>query len=265
MELVAVLVEEQHLAAPGLVDFAGEDFTHLLGVFLIDIGLLDIHNAALEILADVQDSTAAECGERELLGIGVADLVVVVTAVLADLFESHFGCGILHLLDNLEVLVDFAGSLVDVYDDVEVVRGTVSLGDLGKEHVFEHAHHHRAVDVLLFLEVLEGINQSYFFFFVHLSWYLLLVTGQHLVGFFGADARRAYRKGIVFDVAVEGCEHGAVHVFAVGEVGPAFLVDGYLDVVVVVEFDGDDAAGALCGGLFQYWLKFFLFHNHNKK
>ena len=259
MQFVAVFVKKQDLAGPGLIDFTGEHLAHLLGVLLVDIRLLDIHDAALKVLTDVQDAAAAERGKRELLGVGVADLVIVVPAVLADLFESHLRCRILHLLDDLEVLVDFAGTLVDIDDDVEIVGRSVGLGNLGQEHVLEHAHHHRAVDVLLFLEVLEGVNQSNFFFFVHLYVVLFFVCKQ-FIGLFRTDSGSSDGEGIVFDVPVEGGEHGAVHIFAVGEVGSAFFVDGHFDVVVIVHVELDDSAGALCGGTLQYRFQFCSFH-----
>ena len=131
VELIAVLVENEHFLAPGLVNLAHEELAHLLRILLVNIGLLDIHDAALEVLANVQDAAAAEGRQGEKLGVGIADLVIVVTAVCNNLLQCHFGAGILNFLDDLEVLVDLAGSLVNVDDNVEVVGTAESLGDLG--------------------------------------------------------------------------------------------------------------------------------------
>ena len=132
-ELVAVLVQDEDLVLPGLVHLAGEDLAHLAGVLLEDIGLLDVHDPALQVLADVQDAAAAEGGEAELAGVGVADLVVVVTGLLGDLFHGDLRGGILDFLHHLEVLVDLAVALVHVDDHVEVVGAAVGLGELGEE------------------------------------------------------------------------------------------------------------------------------------
>ena len=85
------------------------------------------------------------------------------------------GVGILHFLDHVEILVDLAVSLVDVDDHVEVVGGAVGLGDLRKENILEHAHHDRPVDVLLFLEVLESVNESDNFFLFHVDVFLCFI------------------------------------------------------------------------------------------
>ena len=140
-ELVAVLVEDEDLVLPGLVHLAGEDLAHLAGVLLEDIGLLDVHDPALQVLADVQDAAAAEGGEAELAGVGVADLVVVVTGLGGDLFHGDLRGGILDFLHHLEVLVDLAVALVHVDDHVEVVGAAVGLGELGEEHILQDTEH----------------------------------------------------------------------------------------------------------------------------
>ena len=122
MEFVAVLIEDEHFLAPGLIDLAREDLADLLGVLFVNIGLLNIHNTAGEILAYVEYAAASEGLELDLLGVLVTDFVIVITAVGLDLLESHLGVRVLHLFHNLEVLVDFAGTLVDIHNNIEVVR-----------------------------------------------------------------------------------------------------------------------------------------------
>jgi hypothetical protein len=56
-----------------------------------------------------------------------------------------------------------------------------------------------------------------------------------------------------------------VHVFAVGKVGAALLVDSKFDVVVVVQVDLDQRAATLRGGLLHYRLKFEFFHINKQK
>ena len=186
VEFVAVFIENEDFLAPCLIDLAGEDLADLLRILTVDVGLLDVHDAALEVLADVEDTAATEALEAEFLGVLITNLIVVVTAVGDNLIEGHFGVGILNLFYDLEVLINFAGTFVDIDNDVEVVCGTVGLRDLGEEHVLEHAHHNRAVDAFLFLEVLEGINESHYFFFFHCI-SLFFYCFQKFVRLFGAE------------------------------------------------------------------------------
>ena len=168
MKLIVVIVKDDDLLRPSLVDLTREYLADLVGICLEYIRLVDVHDAALKVLPDVQDSSSTERREGEFLRVHVSDLVVVITGLGLDLIKSDLCVRILHLLDHIEVLVDLAVSLVNVDDDIEIVGRAIGLGDLGEEHVLEHTHHHRSVDVLLFLEVLEGVNKSDFFFLFHI-------------------------------------------------------------------------------------------------
>ena len=168
MKLIVVIVKDDDLLRPSLVDLTREYLADLVGICLEYIRLVDVHDAALKVLPDVQDSSSTERREGEFLGVDIPDLVVVITGLGLDLIKSDLCVRILHLLDHIEVLVDLAVSLVNVDDDIEIVGRAIGLGDLGEEHVLEHTHHHRSVDVLLFLEVLEGVNKSDFFFLFHI-------------------------------------------------------------------------------------------------
>ncbi len=126
MQLVAILIQNENLAAPGLINLAGEDFTHLLAVFSINIGLLDVENASLKILADIEDAAPAERTERQKLGIGIPYLVIILSAVFLYIFQCHLLYRVRNLLYNLEVLIDFASTFVHVYNDVKIV--TVAIG-----------------------------------------------------------------------------------------------------------------------------------------
>ena len=149
-EFVAVLIEDKHLLGPCLVNFTGEDFADLVRVFVIEVGFLYIHDSSLKILADIEDSTSSEIFELHLSGKCLAEFVVV--AVIVDLLQRNLGVGVLHILHNLQVLVDLAVSLVDIDDDVEVVSRAESLGKLCHENILEHTHHYRAVNMLFVLE-----------------------------------------------------------------------------------------------------------------
>ena len=173
-ELVAVLIEDEHFLGPGLVDFAGEDVTDLLGVLVEEIGLLDIHDATLQILPDVEDAAAAEVLELHFPGEGLTGFVIVFSHRL-EFLEGNLGVRIFDLLDDIEVLVDFAVSLVDVDDHVEIVGAAEGLGDLGDEYILEHTHHDRPVDMLLILENRKcGFEVNLFF----CHWYFYLSVNQ---------------------------------------------------------------------------------------
>ena len=149
-ELVSVLIEDEHLLGPGLVDLAGEDLSDLVGVLVVEIGLLDVHDPSLKVLADIENAPSSEILELHLSRECLSEFVVV--SFLIDFRKGNLGVRILDGLHDFEILVDLAVSLVHVDDDVEVVSRTESLGQLGHEYVLEHSHHHRTVNVLFVLE-----------------------------------------------------------------------------------------------------------------
>ncbi len=163
VELVALLVEDEHLLRIGLVYLAGEHLPDLLLVHIEEVGLLDVHDPSLEVLANVEDASAAEVGQTDGPGICVSYLVVIVPGLVLHLVKGDLAGRIFNCVDHFEVLIDFAVSFVRVYDDIEIIARTVGFGELGFEYIHEDSHHGSPVDVLLVLEGGEGPLQVDFF------------------------------------------------------------------------------------------------------
>ena len=81
LEFVAVLVEYDDFLGPRLVNLSAEELSDLLLVFVVEIGLFQIHYAALEVLADVEYSPASEVLHLNPLGEGLSDFVVVSVSI----------------------------------------------------------------------------------------------------------------------------------------------------------------------------------------
>ena len=60
MQLVVVIVQNDDLLGPGLIDLTCEYLADLVGVGLEYVGLVDVHNPSLKVLPDVQDSSSSE-------------------------------------------------------------------------------------------------------------------------------------------------------------------------------------------------------------
>ncbi len=172
-QFVFVLVEDQHLPFPDLVDLAGDDLAHLLRIFLVEAGLLQIEDARREILTQRQHRAAAERRELDLIGILVAHLVGRIDGL--HLRDGDLRVGILHLAvgHHRAVAPDFEVALFGVDNHVEVFIRLVLLLQGVAENVLQHADHRALVDVFQLLEFSEVADQiqiihvalSYFYYF----------------------------------------------------------------------------------------------------
>ena len=120
IELVALLVEEEGFALPGLIYFSHDDFADAVLIFIIECVVLKFEDFAGEGLAESEDGATSEVGEVDFFAhvfsgfvggidltcFGEADLLVVVL---------NFVVG-----NDHSVAVDFAVALVGVDDHVEV-------------------------------------------------------------------------------------------------------------------------------------------------
>ena len=154
-QLVLVVVENQHLLFPDLVNLAGDDFADFLGILLVKVGLFEVEDARSEVLPERQDGTAPERRELDFIGILVADLVGGVDGL--DLRNGDLRIGILDgsVLDDRAVAPDFEVALLGVDDDVEILVALVLLLQGVAEDVLQHADHGGLVDVLQLLELGE--------------------------------------------------------------------------------------------------------------
>ena len=115
-ELVAVLVEDEHLLGPGLVNLAGEDLAHLAEVLVVEVGPLYVHNASLKVLLEVEYAPASYFLEH----VNLAHVFVAYLEVVVHVGQGNLGARILYSLHYLEVLENLEVTLL-VHDDVEIV------------------------------------------------------------------------------------------------------------------------------------------------
>ena len=67
VELVALIIHEQHLALPYLINLAADHLSDLVLILLIERVVLELENLRCQCLAEVQDGAAAELREVHLL------------------------------------------------------------------------------------------------------------------------------------------------------------------------------------------------------
>ena len=67
-ELVALVVEKQHLFLPYLIDVGHDDGTDQLAVFGREVVLLELQDLRGQRLSEVEDGASAEVGEVHLVG-----------------------------------------------------------------------------------------------------------------------------------------------------------------------------------------------------
>ena len=151
-QLVLLVVEDQHLLFPHLVDLARDDVADLLRVFFVEAGLLQIEDARGEVLAQRQHGATAERGEFDLVGVFVSNLVGGVDGL--DLRDGNLCVGVFDgvVLDDRAVAPDFEVAFLGVDDDVEILVRFILFLQRVAEDVLQHADHRRLVDVLQLFE-----------------------------------------------------------------------------------------------------------------
>ena len=158
-QLVLLVVEDEHLPLPDLIDFARHDLADLLRVLLVEAGLLQVEDARGEVLPQRQHRAAAERRELDLVGVFVADLVGRVDGL--HLRHGDLHVGILHgaVLHDGPVAPDFEVALLGVDDDVEILVRFVLFLKRVAEDVLQYADHRRFVDVLQLFELGKVADQ----------------------------------------------------------------------------------------------------------
>jgi hypothetical protein len=103
------------------------------------------------------DGAAAKVFEEELLVALLANLVAVVNG--KRLGDGHLAAVVRHLAIGhyLAHPPKLKVALLRVHDDVEVLVGAEFFLDQRAEHVFQHPHHRRAVNVFAGLEIGKDI------------------------------------------------------------------------------------------------------------
>ena len=183
-EFVVVIVDEEHLALPHLIDLSGHDLTDLVLVFVVKLIVLQLQHLAGQCLTQREDGTATELSEVDRLGHFLADLVVGLN--LARVGEADLLVLVSHLTvgDYHTVAVNFKVTLVGVDDDVKVLVAAVDLCQHVAEAFLQHAHERGAVDVLGIFKLPEGVDHRHllvvFLSCYHISFSLLFSRCKNL-------------------------------------------------------------------------------------
>ena len=169
-KLVLVVVEKQNLALPELIDLTRRKFALHLLKFGVDCVFLQVENLACKRLAQVENGTASEAGEVNLLGVvfaylavGVGIIGVVFSVGDADLLHrvNYLAVG-----DDFEVLVNFAVAFVGVHNHIEVFIAAKHLGDDTAKRFLQDANHCGLVDVFQLLKFRKTIHHINGFLFL---------------------------------------------------------------------------------------------------
>ena len=160
-QLVALFVHKKSLAFPSLIDFGADDFTLAVLILVVEGVIFQLHDAAGECLAQLQNCATAEFGHINTLAHFLSYLVVVL--YLLCLAQGDFLVWVIHFTigHNDAVVVNLEVALVGIDNDVVVLIGAVHLGDDVAEAFLQHAHQRSAIDVVLLLEVGENLYHVY--------------------------------------------------------------------------------------------------------
>ena len=158
VKLVALVVDEQYLTLPHLVNLSADNLSHLVLVLLVQRVVLQFQNLRGQGLAQVQDGTATELLEVYFLRNLLAYLVV--GFYLLCLCQADFLVLVLYLTvsHHNTVAVNLEVTLVGVYNHVVVLVRTEHLGNDVAEAFFQHAHQCGTINVLCFFKFLKGLN-----------------------------------------------------------------------------------------------------------
>ncbi len=168
-KLVFVVVEQQSLARPCLINLSGDQFALKLLEFVVDSLFLQIEYLRLERLAKGEYGAAAEVGEEYLAGVLVAYLGVgILIGLCVGQSDLQVGIGHSAVLHHFEILEDLHVALVGVEDHIEIDIGAEHFCQHIAERFLKHVDHRDLVDILELLEFGETCHQiGSFLFFCH--------------------------------------------------------------------------------------------------
>ena len=111
-------------------------------------------------LSECEDGASSEIGEVNFLCHVLSHFVV--GSNFLRFAECDLLVGVSHLVvvDNGSVAVDFAVALFGIYDYVEVFVRAKELGNHASEAFFEHPHHGGDINVLVFLKLRKGFDET---------------------------------------------------------------------------------------------------------
>ena len=159
IEFVTLLIEEQHLFLPYLIEFAGNDLSHHIAVSEIEALFLQLKDFRSERLTEVEDHSASERRQLYFVRYLFANLRLIVE--LERIAECNLGVGISHIavLHHQTVTINLQVTFVRVDDDHIVSRRTVHLEDYALERLLQHGDKRLFVNTFEIFEFRENVNQ----------------------------------------------------------------------------------------------------------
>ena len=159
-QLVVLIIHQQHLALPDLIDLGRNHLTHLVLIFIIERIVLQFQYLRCQRLTQCKDGTTTELGEIDTLRHLLTHFVVGL--YLERILKADLLVFILHLTIGYyrTVAIDFKVALVGVHDDIKVLVTAINLGEYITKTLFQHADQCGAVDILRLLELFKGVNHT---------------------------------------------------------------------------------------------------------
>ena len=158
MELITLIVHQEHLTLPDLVHLTADHGVHLVLVLLIERVMLKLQNLRGQCLTEVQDGTAAELSKLHFLTHFLANLIVGLDFLCIS--QGYLLVLVLHITigHHDTVTVNLEVALVWVHNHIEVLVRAKQLSDNIAEAFLQHAHQCCTVNVLGLFKFLKGLD-----------------------------------------------------------------------------------------------------------
>jgi len=168
-QLITVVIDQQHLLFPNLVNFGTYQFAYFIFISIVYGIFLQIENLRSQCLAQVQNSSTTEFLEMHLVGHLLADLEIGVGFPSFRQRNLQITVGHRSVFHNLTVTPYFEIPLRRIHDYIEVFIGPEHLCQYVAERFFQHTNHRSYFDVLQLFELCKGIDHANgFLFFCHI-------------------------------------------------------------------------------------------------
>ena len=166
-QLIILFVNKQNLTLPSLINLTRDNLTNTVLILVIERVMLQLKNLRSQCLTKVQDSTATELIEVNLLTYILTYFIVCL--YLTCICKAYFLILILNLSisHNHTVTVNLEVALIRVYNHVEVFVTTENLSEYIAEALLQNAHQCSTIDALGVFKLLESLDhiRTFFFYF----------------------------------------------------------------------------------------------------
>ena len=159
-QLVALVIQQQHLLLPYLIHLSGNDMIDLVLIFSVKTIFLQLKYLRGQCLTQVQDRTTAEICKMHLIGHLFTHLTVRINR--ACLRQGQLQVRILQFVISYDLTVspDLEITLLRVDDHIVILIRAKHLGDHVTERIFQNVNHRLFVDIFQFLELSKRIDHA---------------------------------------------------------------------------------------------------------